>query len=256
MKKGFCLWFAASVLFPLSAAFATDAIPPYDLSDTRNAYDISYTQAEETINAALASKGAGDKMASMINGRNMKPLFLYTKPLTVEVRGLQFDRKMRRFEGSLVFMSGDEAVSAMPVAGSFNEMVEIAVLKREVRSSDIIKESDIEIRDFAINATRSDTITDLSSLIGKAPVRSISAFRPIRLSEVANPAIVKKDAIVQMHYNLPGMEINTSAQVITTGAKGDVISVRNTTSKKIVQAVITDSGNVNAIMTGVNHASN
>ena len=104
--------------------------------------------------------------------------------------------------------------------------------------------ADIEIRDFAITHTRADTVTDIASLVGKSPVRTISPERPIREQEVVSPAIVKKNALVQMHYHSPGMEITTTGQAMTDGAKGDVINVRNVTSKKIVRDIVDNNGSV------------
>jgi flagella basal body P-ring formation protein FlgA len=60
--------------------------------------------------------------------------------------------------------------------------------------------------------------------------------------------IVKRDAIVQISYSVPGMEITTSGQALAPGARGDVIEVRNTTSKKVVRAVIEASDRVQVIV--------
>ena len=58
-------------------------------------------------------------------------------------------------------------------------------LKRDVRNGDKINKDDIEMRTFAISRTRSDTVTDISQIEGKSPIRTISANRPIRAHEIA-----------------------------------------------------------------------
>ena len=224
--------------------------------DPHNAFEVSYSAAEDAVTQALTEKGVGDKVAATMNGRKPKPIFVYNKPVTIEARGIKFDKATGHWEGSLVFIADGDVISAIPASGHFDEMIEVAVLKREMRSSDVIHEGDVEIRDFSLSHTRTDTITDLSGLIGKAPLRTISPFRPIRAEEVINPAILKKDAMVQMRYILPGMEITTTGQAMTAGAKGDVIAVRNVTSKKIVRAVIENSDTVSILATGVDHAQN
>ena len=251
------LLIAASPVFAQAAPASTETTAAMDTAkstDPRNLFDVSFGTAEEAVNQALTEKGVGDKVASQINGRNNKPIFSYNKPLTVEARGVTYNQQNNHFEANLVFLDGSDVISALPASGHFDQMIEIAVLKHEIRGGDIIRDADIQIRDYPINRVHAGTITDFSGLIGKAPLRNISPFRPIMANEVASPAVVKKDALVQMHYNLPGMQIATSGQVITPGAKGDVVSVRNTASKKIIQAVVTDSENVNALMTGVDHA--
>lgn len=217
--------FVLALILAGTPSFAQGTADEALISDPRNAFEVSYANAEDAVNQALTEKGVGDKVSATINGHKSKPIFVYNKPTTVEIRGLKFDSQNGHWEGSLVFIADGDVVSALPASGHFDEMVEVAVLKHEVRSGDIIRDSDVEIRDFSLNHTRTDTITDLSGLIGKSPVRSISPFRPIRAEEVVNPAIVKKDALVQMRYTLPGMEITTTGQAITGGAKGDVIGL-------------------------------
>jgi len=253
----FVLWILA-LMVAGSSSFAQTAAPiePPVISDPRNAFELSYEAAEDAVTQALTEKGVGDKVSATMNGRKPKPIFVYSKPITVEARGLKFDKLSGHWEGSLAFIADGEVVSAIPASGHFDEMIEVAVLKREMRNTDVIREGDVEIRDFSLSHTRADTITDLSGLIGKAPLRTISPFRPIRAEEVITPAIVKKDALVQMHYSLPGMEISTTGQTITAGAKGDVISVRNVTSKKVVRAVVENSDTVSILTTGADHAQN
>ena len=135
-------------------------------------------------------------------------------------------------------------VSAMPVAGRYEELVEIPVLKRQVRAGDIIKAEDVEVRDYPLSRTRSDTISDLAGVIGKSPSRAISSNRPIREGEIAQPILVKKNGIVNIRYSSPGVEISTSGQATEDGALGSVISVRNLSSKKMLRAKITDENTV------------
>ncbi len=218
-------------------------------------FQLSYDDAEQAIGQALAQKGAGAKVAANINGHHNEALFSYSKPISVEIRGLQFERPSR-WSANLLFMADGEVVSAMPVGGRYEEMIEVPVLKREVRSGDVIGEADVEIRDFPITHTRTDTITDSAVLIGKSPVAAISPSRPVREHEIASPAIVKKNGIVSMRYTSPGMEITTTGQAMNEGARGDVISVRNTASRKIVRASVVDAGTVSIVGTGEPYASN
>ena len=257
------LWILA-LLFIGKPSLADDAQELTSMPAPQNLFEVSYSAAADAVNQSLTEKGVGDKVSSTINGRTNKPIFAYSKPVTVEVRGLKYEKQSGHWDASLAFVADGEVVSALPAAGHFDEMIEVAVLKREMRNGDIIHESDVEIRDFSLNHTRVDTVNDLSALIGKTPARSISPFRPVRTAEVVAPAVIKKDALVQMRYSLPGMEISTSGQAMMGGAKGDVITVRNLTSKKIVRAVIENSETVSISSTnqetsqlaGDSHAAN
>lgn len=214
-------------------------------------FNLSYTDAEEAIGNALADKGFGTSLGATINGRKNTPIFSYNKPVSVEIRGLQADNTSKSWSANLLVLSGETVISAMPLAGRYTQMVEAPVLKRMVRNGEIIGEQDIEIRRFALERTSNDMVTDIASLIGNTPVRGISAARPIRAQEISAPSIVKKNAMVQMRYKSGGMEITTSGQLLSDGARGDVVMVRNMTSKKTVQAVIADQSTVDVMPAGV-----
>lgn len=241
----------------LGLALPSAAAPsePPSVASPSYLFQLSYEDAEGAIGFALAEKGAGEKVAASIVGKKAEAIFSYNKPISVEIRGLQFDKSVHRWSANLLFVADEQVVSAIPVAGRFEEMIEVPVLKRQVREGEVINKDYIEIRDYALSRTRSDTITDMASMVGKTPSHTISAFRPIREHEIAQMAIVKKDGIVQIRYASPGMEITTTGQALDEGAKGDVINVRNLASKKTVRAVVADENTVNVVTANIQTSS-
>lgn len=250
MKKYFIL-FVLSLFFPLSS-FAEDTASqpmPY-------IFNISYDDAQDAIGKALTGKLAaetktGQTVAAIISGKKMTSLYSSNKPFEVEVRGLRTEDAARRWSANVVITSEERVLTAMPLAGRYVVMSEVPVLKHQVRNGDIINESDIEMKSFPQDNTRSDTVSDISELIGRTTVRVVSPNRPIRSSEISAPALVKKNALVQMRYKTDSMEITTAGQALADGAKGDVIEIRNTASKKITRAVVADSTTVDVIVAGV-----
>jgi flagella basal body P-ring formation protein FlgA len=248
--RNILLAFSAGFIVP-TLAFATMDQPTAPAAPApKYSFQLSYDDAEGAIAFALAEKGAGNKISALITGHKNDAIFSYSKPISVEIRGLQYDKTASHWSASLAFVNDGDVVSAMPVAGRFEELVEVPVLKRPVASGEVIKASDIELRDYAFSRTRSDTITDIASLVGKSPARTISPSRPIRSQEIATPALVKKNGIVQIKYSSPGMEITTTGQAIEDGAKGSIISVRNLNSKKIIRAQVNDESTVSIIVPG------
>lgn len=226
------------------------AAPEAERPATRNSFEISYEDVEKAVSAALVEKGVSEHVGAKVTGRKNAPVFAFHEPVTVAPRGLQFDQKTGRWSANLYFsLENGEIVTVLPAAGHFTEMLEVPVLKRQVRNGDVIRDSDIEMREFTLTQTRADTLTDAATLVGKTPVRTISPYRPVRNAEIANPAIIRKDAIVQMHYSIPGMQISTTGQALAAGAKGDVIDVRNTGSRKVVRAVIISADTVSVSAT-------
>ena len=47
-----------------------------------------------------------------------------------------------------------------------------------------------------------------------------SPLRPIRMEEVIEPAVIKKNAVISMRYSMNGMMLSTSGQAMEDGALG------------------------------------
>lgn len=244
--KGFIFGAALMLITP---AFALPGTPPVAevpkaTAPTYDNFRLTYEDAEEALGQALAERGAGSKISASITTRTDPYLFSYGQPISVEIRGLRFEQGTHRFTANLVSISGKDVVSAKPIAGRYDEMVEVPVLKHSMRAGDIIKDSDIELRDYPEARTHNGTITDIASLIGKSPARVISSDRPIREQELGSAAAVKKNDAVKMVYNNGAMSISTTGLAMSDGAKGAVIMVKNLASKKLVQATVQDSSTV------------
>ncbi len=251
MKKYFNL-FAFSLLFSFSAV-AEDVTSSQPVSYI---FNITYEDAQDAIGKSLTEKLSSEKtggqtIAAVINGKKNMPLYSSNKPVNVEIRGLRADDKNNSWSANMVITGEDKVISALPLAGRYMVMSEVPVLKRQIRNGELISESDIELKSFPVGRNYSDTVNDISSLIGRTPVRGVSPNRPIRSSEISAPALIKKNALVQMRYKTESMEITTAGQALADGAKGDVIEIRNVTSKKVARAVVSESNIVDVMAQGV-----
>lgn len=206
--------------------------------NSRHYFEVTTTDAENAIAQALVAEGAGPKISTNMM-TSAKTLYDYHHPMKVEVKTLKYDEGKNQWSANLYFLSDGEVISAMPATGYYQVLSSLPVLHNTIRYGQVINASDIDWRDYPVNRLRRETVTDPDLLIGKTAKRTISANRPIRVSELAEPAILEKDALIKMVYRSNNMEITTSGIALDAGAKGDVISVRNLNSNKIVHAVVT-----------------
>jgi flagella basal body P-ring formation protein FlgA len=72
----------------------------------------------------------------------------------------------------------------------------------------------------------------------------ITAGRPIRSTEIATAAVIKKNDLVKMVYSQGAMQISTNGQAMSDGGQGSVIAVKNITSNKVIQATVQDASTV------------
>lgn len=253
--KNYFIFVALAIAFNSPFAMAED-VAPTQPAEQSYIFNISYDDAQDAISKALTEKLAADKqagksIAATINGKKSTPLYSSNKPVSVEIRGLKSDNDKNSWSASLLITSDSSVISAMPLAGRYSIMNEVPVFKRALKNGDIISEADIELKSFPEVRTGSDIITDTTSIIGKTPVRAISPTRPIRTNEIAGISIVKKNALVQMRYKTAYMEITTTGQALSDGAKGDVIEIRNVASKKTTRAVVADNNVVDILAQNV-----
>jgi len=245
--KGFIFGAVLMLIPPAMATTGTplaSAVPEVEKTQTLPYFRLTYEDAEGALGQALAERGAGVKVEAKITNRDEDFMFSYSQPISVEIRGLRFDATTRRFTANMASVAGKDVLSVKAITGRFEEMVEVPVLKQSKRAGDIIQASDLELRNYPKARARSDTLTDISSLVGKSPGRVISAGRPIRVQELAQPTMVKKNDMVKMIFNQGMMAISTNGQAMTSGAKGSVIGVKNLTSKKIVHGTVQDENTV------------
>ncbi len=207
-------------------------------------YTVSARDVEEAVEKSLAEKGLGERMRAVMQGLKSKQLYGSAVPMEVEIKGLQFDESAKRWTANLLFLHQGQALSAMPASGRYQEMALLPVLKRGMKYGELIAETDIDYAEFPKTAIRSETVEDPAKMVGLTPRRMVSAGRPVRLNELAQQTVIKKNAAVQMNYKTGTMEISLSGQALEAGSVGDVIPVRNLSSKQTIRAVVVDARNV------------
>lgn len=164
------------------------------------------------------------------------------------LENLTLQRENRRFTALLSFTSvaGTESVE---VDGRYEEFTRIPVVTTKVPYNEPVKEENIDWVRYATHRLKHDTILDDGELIGQAAKRSLSALRPIRMSDLIRPQIVSRNDVVDMLHRTGALEVRTVGVALEDGSKGEIIRVRNSSSNKIIQAVIEDERLVTTLAT-------
>ncbi|MFA5119712.1 flagellar basal body P-ring formation chaperone FlgA [Zavarzinia sp.] len=123
----------------------------------------------------------------------------------------------------------------------------IPVLDHDLAPGDVLRAEDL-VDQPVQGALPGNIATDADQLVGLAARKPLRAGRPIALSEVRPPVLVGKGSLVTLRVSLPGIELATTAKAIEQGAMGDAIRVMNLTSNRIVQAVVTGTGEAQVLV--------
>jgi flagella basal body P-ring formation protein FlgA len=201
----------------------------------------------------LAPKAIGDKVAEAIAQTGIVALADATielddpntiygadEPVHVEVSGLQADAKSRKWSANILFKNDTRVISAMPMQGKFQPMVELPTFIKPYESAAIISEDNIAMKKFPAHYARSGVVSTADAMVGKAARRNISADRPIRENEISSPMVMQKNDIIQLSFSSNNLHITTSGQVLANAAMGDVVEVKNLSSNQVVRAVVKD----------------
>jgi flagella basal body P-ring formation protein FlgA len=193
------------------------------------------------IGESLIAAGAGNSVVVHINGANMQDndtVATAGAPINAEVDNLQLDKAHSRWQATLLLKANDRNIAPVNLSGHYEETAQIPVLKRPLQSGDVISESDIEWSQQPVTHLRKAIITDPKDMIGKSPKRMISQDRPVRIDEIASPALINKGARITLLYKSQALVIKTLGEAMDRGAKGDVIRVKNVESKQIIEGTV------------------
>jgi flagella basal body P-ring formation protein FlgA len=115
---------------------------------------------------------------------------------------------------------------------------------RSVERGNIIKDADIVVERRPRNEVSREVITKRADVIGMAARGAMQGGRPLRAADLMKPDLVLRNQAVTLVYEAPGMVLTIRGKANDGGAEGDVISVVNEQSKRVVQGMIIGPGRV------------
>lgn len=220
---------------PAPGLVATVRDPYYKITSA----DVSAAVAEQ-----LQSQGVVAHAQVTLNPGTPGNLYAAERPLHVAIQSLQVDSASKRWQAQAYFLADGKTQSVKPVAGMYDALIDVPVLKRQLRNSDVIEQADLETRALPERQLRKDTITDAKALIGQSPRFGVSAGRPIHQGEISAPLLIKRGDAVEMFYSTPYIKIKTSGVALEDGAKDALIRVKNSKSERAVSGRVDGPGRV------------
>ena len=157
------------------------------------------------------------------------------------LRSLRFDRTSGRFSASLN-IGGRPEVGTIRLSGRASETVLAPVLTRNMRRGDIVTASDVALTSMPKRQTVLAKPAAMASIIG------LAARQPLRAGMIANasyftaPDIVERSDTVTILFRAGKLTLSMRGKALNSGAKGDVISVQNLQTNRIIRGEIISHG--------------
>lgn len=110
--------------------------------------------------------------------------------------------------------------------------------------------SDLRLEERDIAQLRQGFFSDLSQLDGKVLKQSVMAGKAIAPTMLSEPIAVKRGQLVDIMAIKDTLQVRMSGIALQKGSVGDIISVRNKSSKRVVEGEVTTKGVVQIRLSG------
>lgn len=203
---------------------------------------ISETEIKDLITDHLRDQvgaGAADHSFEIRFTSNQSPLFVSSdKDPSAEILELRYNRRSGRFTALVTAPAGDPAATQITYTGRAIQVSAVPILTRTMRRGSIISEHDIVVRNIPVSRIDSTTLLDAKDLIGMAARRTLKPGRPVSQGDIQEPTLVRKNTIVTVIYQSPGLSLTVQATAMQSGTMGDIINIRNRQSNRTIQATV------------------
>lgn len=138
----------------------------------------------------------------------------------------------------IVVRSGADGGGGGAVASRGN--VEVLTYARSLSAGEIVQPQDLVWGKAAV-APR-DAPGDADVVIGLAARRPLRAGAAVSARDVSAPQVIKAGELIVVNYQDGGISLSLQGKAMAAAGLGETLSVQNTTSKKIIQAVASGPG--------------
>ena len=118
----------------------------------------------------------------------------------------------------------------------------VLITTRPLARGEIVSAADLRLERQNLDTLRAGYLTDPTQAIGKLAKRSLTAGTALSASNLAPQRVIKRGEKVTLLMDIPGIQVRATAKALGDGTVGETISVRNTSSRKVVQATVVSPG--------------
>ncbi len=141
-----------------------------------------------------------------------------------------------------VLIAGTDA--PIDLSGRIELMVEAPHLIATRAAGTILVPEDIEMRLVPLRNAESSGVATLDQLVGKQLTRQSRGGLMLRLTDVTEPQVVERNAMVTVIFEQGPMTLTVRGQALNNAAAGEPVQVLNTTSRRILHGVALPNGAV------------
>jgi flagella basal body P-ring formation protein FlgA len=120
----------------------------------------------------------------------------------------------------------------------------VVVLARPVAPGAVLRLQDLRVEERDIGRLAAGYFTNPEQLVGKEMRRSLGVGQPVSRLAVIAPTLLRRGDRVTFLARAGGLEVRMQGEMVTDGAAGDRVRVRNLRSNRIVEGELGSDGTV------------
>lgn len=141
----------------------------------------------------------------------------------------------------------DDSPWSRYVAASVRVFQEVVVTSRALPRDSIIGPGDVILKEHDISTLGGQVIMDPDVAVGQSVRRAVSADTALSIDMLEAPVLVKRGDMVVVIAERGSIAIRGTGTALQAGEAGRQIPVRNNSSERVVQAVVTGAGEVKVV---------
>ena len=228
--------------------------------DTQGLAEVTVTRASRTLGleemrkvltlAIIRQNGLGDDADLAVTfDQTLRPIHIEPSVTgALQVTQLSWNASNGRFDATFgIEGSGVLQRSPLRLSGNGLETVAVPVYTRALSRGDIIRVSDVSLNRIARSIATADALASQELAIGQAVKRAVRQGQLVAASDLTKPDLVSRNDTVSLIYAVPGITLSIRAKALGGGAEGDIVSVLNPQSNRVVQATVSGPGRVTVV---------
>ncbi|MGE0082156.1 MAG: flagellar basal body P-ring formation chaperone FlgA [Thiohalomonadaceae bacterium] len=118
----------------------------------------------------------------------------------------------------------------------------VVVAARPLSRGSLLAAGDVEVRELDVTALAGGYLSSPEQVVGRSLRRNVQFGAAIGPGMIELPKIIRRGERVQILARTAGMEVRMEGEALEDGAEGEVIRVRNRSSRRSVEGLVTGPG--------------
>jgi flagella basal body P-ring formation protein FlgA len=135
-----------------------------------------------------------------------------------------------------------EQVGKVRMRGTLELYGDVVILNRRLARRDIISAEDLSVARRNITMFSHELVTSPQEAVGRIAKTSLSPGTVLLSQYLENPPLVQRGDLVTITAGTPSVQVSTKGEARSQGAAGDLIQVRNLSSRQLITAQVVDQG--------------